>query len=285
MDTVFFLKPIVELCFLLPVVLLEAVIVMYILELPFKQVLRTCFVANILSICVGLIMPVFEFLFDSLGYSALSIFYTLSILLLFAISFLITFLVQRWYYIRIWGKTVEKAYLSKACLFANLAAFLPLTGLMIIFAKVHTERQDMLAYGKKVSCAVNLKQIGLALAQYTSNNNGFFPAGNGGEVFEMLRSQGYLTDWKTYSCPHKKMENAIPNAPITMNAASYLYFGEGISEKDSPDSPIACDKPENHKDYGNVLFVDGHVQGFGGAKWMKDAGISKKLTTTKSQQP
>jgi len=63
---------------------------------------------------------------------------------------------------------------------------------------------------------------------------------------------------------------------------SYLYFGGGLNiNTASPDEPIACDKPDEHIKYGNVLYADGHVQGYSGANWMEAAGI-KKIPAGKS---
>jgi len=38
-----------------------------------------------------------------------------------------------------------------------------------------------------------------------------------------------------------------------------------------------CDKPDNHIRYGNVLYSDGHVEGFKDGDWMKKAGLEQSL--------
>ena len=114
---------------------------------------------------------------------------------------------------------------------------------------------------KRISCASNLKQIGLALKQYSMDYDDKFPEANGAAGLEVLRKNDYLTDTKVYVCPSSSLQAGKPGTPLTETTVSYIYLG-GLTEKDSPDMPIAFDKPGNHKDYINVLFLDGHVQGF-----------------------
>lgn len=40
-------------------------------------------------------------------------------------------------------------------------------------------------------------------------------------------------------------------------------------------NPIAWDKPQNHTNFGNVLFADGHVKGFVGKDWLAKARQGK----------
>jgi len=117
-------------------------------------------------------------------------------------------------------------------------------------------------------CAGNLRLIGLAMKQYAVDNDGFFPAGDAMQAFESLRRLGYHTDMKSLVCPSAKPPPVSKSAPLTERNVSYVYLGSGL--KDSPenaDKPLVCDKPDNHKRYGNVLFCDGHVQGFSGMDW------------------
>jgi len=121
---------------------------------------------------------------------------------------------------------------------------------------------------RRIHCASNLKQIGLALAQYAMDNKDQFPPVNGAAGLEYLRREKYCTDHRIYTCPSSKTRNTKPEDPLTENTLGYVYAGAGLSLNDAPDSPIAWDKPSNHKNYGNILFVDGHVQGFPGASWL-----------------
>jgi hypothetical protein len=56
---------------------------------------------------------------------------------------------------------------------------------------------------------------------------------------------------------------------LTEEDVGYIYRAGFKEGRDDPETPIAWDKPENHKDYGNVLFINGRVKGFPGADWME----------------
>ena len=116
---------------------------------------------------------------------------------------------------------------------------------------------------RRVNCASNLKQIGLALKQYSMDNGDNFPKADGAAGLEEFRKGDYLTDYKVYTCPSSKTLPAANRQPLSEANVSYVYFG-GFAEKDNLDMPIAFDKPANHKNFVNVLFLDGHVQGFPG---------------------
>jgi len=123
---------------------------------------------------------------------------------------------------------------------------------------------------KRANCRNQLKQIGLALDAYAKSNNGYFPSGKGVAGMEMLRSQSYISDYKLFICPTTGAASGSDNAPLNDANCSYIYLGAGLSTKDSPDSPILMDKPDNHTKYGNILFVDGHVQGYRSGDWTRN---------------
>ena len=114
---------------------------------------------------------------------------------------------------------------------------------------------------RRVNCAGNLKQIGLALLMYSGEFNGFFPnqATPGGKDIGVLNTEKYLQDGKVYGCP----STSDPKA--TAADTNYIYIGSGL--KDDNDSPtensVAYDASGNHPNnaWMNVLFIDGHVQG------------------------
>ena len=116
-----------------------------------------------------------------------------------------------------------------------------------------------------------MKQIGLALKQYAMDNKDFYPSGKGAEGLEMLRKGGYLSDSKLFVCP----TSGIPPSagPLREESVSYIYLGSGMTDNGNPDSPLLVERPSDHMSYGNILFVDGHVQGFAGTKWLENAGL------------
>ena len=132
----------------------------------------------------------------------------------------------------------------------------------------------------RISCTSNLKQIGLALKQYAMDYNDWFPDKSGPLGFEKLRSIGYLTEHRVYACPSCKIPREEGNQKLNNKIVSYVYKS-GLKDNDNSDpskTPLVWDRPTNHKNYGNVLFVDGHVKGFEGANWMEQAGIKKTAT-------
>lgn len=148
---------------------------------------------------------------------------------------------------------------------------------------------------RKISCASNLKQMGLALKQYAMDYSEWFPEVPSPEAFQRLVDLNYLSDASVYSCPgpfslHAKYRipakiipgDALPNviinwlnppepfilkklpagARLTDEFVSYVYW-PGWNEMMGVDTPIAWDKPGNHKGtYGNIMFSDGHTCGF-----------------------
>jgi prepilin-type processing-associated H-X9-DG protein len=123
---------------------------------------------------------------------------------------------------------------------------------------------------RKISCTSNLKQIGLALRMYSNANDEAFPHLDGAEGLEMLRKNGFLEAPQCFVCPSAGTKPAAYGTPLTEATVDYQYFG-GHTESDSVDVILACDKENNHKKYGNVLFVDGHVKGYAGVSWNQNA--------------
>ena len=115
---------------------------------------------------------------------------------------------------------------------------------------------------RRISCASNLKSIGLALKQYAMDFNDIFPDGKGDVGLEQLRSNDYLTDNKIYACPSTRDTGNVGSSVVS----SYVYLA-GMSEADSADSSIILDKSGNHRKFGNALFLDGHVTGYAGPNW------------------
>ena len=154
---------------------------------------------------------------------------------------------------------------------------------------------------RRISCASNQKQIGLAFQLYTnfpddvilplggaatgSNDgaNGF----SSSQGLEPLVLNGVLTDMKMYICPSTSLKAAtygskVTSAPFINNDASTDGPGSGLepmglayhylpgmnANTTGSDSGILFDggtgssTSANHDKFGNILFGDGHVGSF-----------------------
>ena len=144
---------------------------------------------------------------------------------------------------------------------------------------------------RRISCTSNLKQIGLSMKQYSIDYADRFPNEAGADGLELLRKNEYLTDYNVYACPSTTTTRGTGTVKLAYNTTTgncdYGFVG-GMMEGDSDtygraDSGIASDIGKagagsnggapNHADYGNVLFHDGHVAGFAGAKWYSPSNV------------
>ena len=132
---------------------------------------------------------------------------------------------------------------------------------------------------RRISCASNLKQIGLASKMYSGDFSEKYPctnayykssdakwqvdASNGyhnGPSITLLMSQNYNTDYKTFVCPSGTLNGVKPSAggiaATLTNSADYVLqavasqvaqtnlgyaFIAGMNENDSPDSGLTFD--------------------------------------------
>ncbi|OGV72932.1 MAG: hypothetical protein A3K19_20910 [Lentisphaerae bacterium RIFOXYB12_FULL_65_16] len=124
----------------------------------------------------------------------------------------------------------------------------------------------------QINCAGNMKQIGLALRMYATDSTETFPPADNAPGLNLLARRGYLTAMEVYLCPSTKAKPGGTEILDNLHL-DYIYKG-GYSERDcSQATGLACDRilTPNHKDFGNVLFGDGHVKGFAGPAWaLKD---------------
>jgi prepilin-type processing-associated H-X9-DG protein len=121
---------------------------------------------------------------------------------------------------------------------------------------------------RRIHCMSNLKQIGLALRMYSNENYEQFPPEDGAAGLEYLRKGGYLDNPNVYVCPSSNTVPAAFGEPLTEETVDYVYRG-GHSESDSVDLGLACDKEGNHRNYGSILYLDGHVRGCVGPSWQE----------------
>jgi len=112
---------------------------------------------------------------------------------------------------------------------------------------------------RRTSCMNNLKQISIALHMYATDNMERFP-----KTLQELVDGGYIDTLEIFKCPSSN--SAIPSGA---DSGDYVYK-TGLTESADSDTPIACDKAENHKSQGgNVLYVGGHIKwsSASGGKW------------------
>ena len=127
----------------------------------------------------------------------------------------------------------------------------------------------------------NLKQIGLAMLGYSGDYGGDFPKKDGVAGLNRLLETNDLPLSKVYVNPRdsKRMATFNHNAKkLTEKNCSYAYVGGGLRDDNanSTTMPLIWEKP-HEDDWCNVLFIDGHVQGFGGT-FKSNVDIVKAMT-------
>jgi prepilin-type processing-associated H-X9-DG protein len=249
---------------LIPIIIIEAILLKIFLKKGWIESFKFCAVANIISTLVGILLIIAEIA----AYIILSI----MILLLFPGACALSIWIEYKIYKHSW-KDIPYKKLLKAVIIVNIITYIPL---LILATYIHSQNYNKrMEKTRRISCSSNLKQIGLALRCYAGDNKKFFPS----QGFEQLRINDYLTDYGVYRCPscYSHTPKGKDNEKITDKIVSYVYQN-GLKLKNNIiniKTPIAWDKPENHENYGNVLFVDGHVKSFKGEDWMEQAGIKK----------
>jgi prepilin-type N-terminal cleavage/methylation domain-containing protein/prepilin-type processing-associated H-X9-DG protein len=137
---------------------------------------------------------------------------------------------------------------------------------------------------RRISSANNLKQIGTAMAMYSSENNEKYPFDAALGVGAGANARG-ATAGSLYLMNNELKNTAVlidPSSALTAAlgwssgmACSYTYFAGGSSMGVSPvdlqpDSGLVANwqglpAAGNYRStFGNVLFADGHVTGFTG---------------------
>ncbi len=164
---------------------------------------------------------------------------------------------------------------------------------------------------RRISCASNQKQIGLAFQLYTNfPDDVILPIGNDGTVanagkssvgLEPLVLNAVLTDMKMYICPSTSTKAATYFSNVTATpfenkdtvdddaldtlGLSYHYLPGMNANTCTSDSGILFDGSNgtapNHDKFGNILFGDGHVGSFvsgtGDNRWSKKTNWNTKV--------
>ncbi|OGV56880.1 MAG: hypothetical protein A2017_05075 [Lentisphaerae bacterium GWF2_44_16] len=207
-------------------------------------------------------MPVLRFLSNYLSY------YAINILLLYILTFIY------WFFV---GIVIEMIFIKKRhkIIFTIVLLLILLNTIINLPLGKPTERARIL------SCKSNLRQISLVLQQYACDYHGYFPDKNGAEGLELLRKNGYLADYKVYTCPSSSFIPGQGNEQLKEENISYCYKG-GTKYSENNITPILWDKFENHKNvmedydivsliecYGNVVLANGKIINYETRDWEK----------------
>jgi len=121
---------------------------------------------------------------------------------------------------------------------------------------------------RRINCAANLKQIGLACKMYSPDYDEQYPDGNDQTGLQKLVTNNYLTAMKVFTCPSTATAAATGT---TLGSANLDYeYNGGPEAAYGSDTGVAIDRVTNHTDFGNILFGDGHVKGYVGSTWVNN---------------
>ena len=164
---------------------------------------------------------------------------------------------------------------------------------------------------RRISCTSNLKQIGLSMKQYAMDYADNFPDDTVINTttcgYEKLRDSDYLTDYGVYKCPSTVTTKGQSEYPLVFSLSAddadeavvdyTIAYGmmEGSSNRfGNADSALGTDRGNegddhnggsaNHDEYGNVLFLDGHVKGFPTDTWYTASGAKTTLNPASPEQ-
>jgi prepilin-type processing-associated H-X9-DG protein/prepilin-type N-terminal cleavage/methylation domain-containing protein len=146
----------------------------------------------------------------------------------------------------------------------------------ILAAMLMPALQKAREQANRSDCTSQLKQIGLSIIMYANDNRGMVPTSKKSDSdklehdaasLKLLLDFDYLKATQVFICRSTK-DTKAPNIDDFADAnSSYLYFA-GLALTDfNAEMGMCRDKDKNHgKQYGNVLFGDGHVDGITSAK-------------------
>ena len=163
---------------------------------------------------------------------------------------------------------------------------------------------------RRINCAANLKQFGLACKMYTADFSEYFPSSTATTVlvsaankstsfanYNLLAQNKYLDAMKIYICPSTADIVSTATTLASAQNCSYIYHGQALSEQRiGSETVLARDYgcgtsptvnagtaalssanetlSPNHVKFGNVVYGDGHVGGMSGDAWLTPVNIS-----------
>lgn len=145
--------------------------------------------------------------------------------------------------------------------------FWALGGLLVLVVLVSTLLNLLTPHedwetARKIKCASNLKQIGLAVLVYSNAHRGHYPD----SFEEMLLTEGLGSE--VFTCPNTN-DTKAPGATPAEQAGnlskgghlSYVYLGKGMNSISVAGKTVVAYEPlSNHAgNGGNILYGDGHV--------------------------
>lgn len=234
---------------LVPIVLLECLFIAHLLRRPVGQALKLSLVANLISTTIGFVLW--------MAFPAAGKLFFLEL----AICFVVTVAVEQAYLVRAL-QAVPWALVLKTTIGMNVASYV-LLGAFMAFVVPHPGDRKF----ETISCAVNLKQIGLALRMYAADRDGEFPV-----ELNSLVVEGYLSGTECFVCPSTKTRVLQRFTSQGQPHCGYVYKSPGkLDEATAAATIVAWDRPGNHVRFGNVLFGDGAVRAYYGEDWLNKA--------------
>lgn len=138
----------------------------------------------------------------------------------------------------------------------------------ILAAMLMPALQKAREQANRSDCTSQLKQIGMSIIMYANDNRGMTPVydedpAHDAADLKTLLEYDYLKTTQVFICRSTKDTKAKDIDGFTDDTCSYLYFA-GLALTDfNAEMGMCRDKDNNHgNQYGNVLFGDGHVEGF-----------------------